>query len=178
MTNNYTIEEHVHRYACWAAARAASSSRFKNIEVSQFINQSALRDALKELRLKDEMNHSIYKKWYVKQVNVLKKRLENYKNSKDKERHISFGIAAKIVSIYVKTAEVLPNKGKSKISKVAFPPIDRFLLNRLQKELGLKNVSWSKMEQQEYMETIETLKNFMKDEPFWKLEFYWDLNQK
>lgn len=66
---------------------------------------------------------------------------------------------------------VIP-KRNAEISKVAFPPIDRFLLDSLKKELDLKNISWSKMKEKEYMQLIEVLKRFMKEEPFWKLEYY------
>jgi hypothetical protein len=97
-------------------ARAASTSRFSNAEVSQFINDSGLREALQALRLKDEMNHSIYKDWDIKQVNILLKNMEKYKNSKEKKRIRLFGIAAKVVSIYIKTAAVVPLLGDSKIS--------------------------------------------------------------
>jgi len=177
MEKEYTIEEHVHRYACWTAARAASTSRFSNTEVSQFITESGLKKALESLRLKDEMNHLIYKKWYVEQVNSLLEQMVKYNNLEDKKRIRLFGIAAKIVSIYIKTAEVLPSNGNSKISKVAFPPIDRFLLNGLKKQLKLTNISWSKMEEEEYINLVETLKKFIGDEPFWKLESYWDLSE-
>ena len=49
MEKDYTIEEHVHRYACWTAARAASISRFSNNEISQFISQSGLRNELDKI---------------------------------------------------------------------------------------------------------------------------------
>jgi hypothetical protein len=42
--------------------------------------------------------------------------MEKYKNSKDKKRIRLFGIAAKVVSIYIKTAAVVLLLGDSKIS--------------------------------------------------------------
>lgn len=39
--SDYNIGEHTHRYACWCAARAASKSRFSNIEIGEFILTSA-----------------------------------------------------------------------------------------------------------------------------------------
>ncbi len=59
----YSIDEHIHRYACWTAARAASTSRFKNIEVAKFINDSGLREALSLLEKNKKIDHEIYKKW-------------------------------------------------------------------------------------------------------------------
>jgi hypothetical protein len=178
LIENYAIDEHIHRYACWTAARAASTSRFSNAEVYQFISDCGLKEAVQALQLKDEMNHSIYKTWFVEQANCLLKKMQKYRNSKDKERKKLFGVAAKLVSIYVKTVEVLPSDGISKISQVAFPPIDRYLLSGLKKELDLKDISWSKMAEERYMALIEKLKVFMGERPFWKLEFYWDLNKK
>jgi len=64
----------------------------------------------------------------------------------NQKRKREFGIAAKILSIYIKTAEVIPSMRGSKISKVAFPPIDRYLLSGLKSEIKIKNISWSGME--------------------------------
>jgi hypothetical protein len=173
---HYSIEEHLHRYACWTAARAASTSRFSNSEISKFITASGTKDALESLRQKDEITHSIYKEWFIVQSNALLKAMNDYKQPKAKKRKREFGIAAKILSIYIKTVEVIPTKGSSAIALVAFPPIDSFLLKGLKKELVIDNTSWSTMEENEYMEMIEKLKNFMREKPFWKLEYYWNLN--
>lgn len=177
MKKNYAIEEHVHKYACWTAARAASTSRFSNVEIYQFIIQTGLKGALEELRLRKEMNHLIYRKWFVEEVRKLLKSFGEYENLENKKRIKEFGIAAKIVSIYVKTAEILPTNGNSEISKFAFPPIDRFLLSSLKKKLNLKNINWSNMEEVEYMDLVEVLKESMGNDPFWKLEVDWDLTQ-
>ena len=90
------------------------------------------------------------------------------KMQKNKKRKKGFGIAAKIISIYVKTVEVIPSTGNSKISFVAFPPIDRYLLSGLKKELQLTNISWSDMEEEEFIDIVEKLKNFINEKPFWK----------
>ena len=178
LIENYSIDEHIHRYACWTAARAASTSRFSNSEISKFITVSGTRDGLEALRRENEMPHSIYKDWFIVQSNALLKAMNEYQQPKEKKRKRKFGIAAKILSIYVKTVEVIPSNGKSSIALVAFPPIDSFLLKGLKNELVINNTSWSTMEENEYMEMIEKLKNFMGDKPFWKLEYYWDLNKQ
>lgn len=72
---------------------------------------------------------------------------------------------------------MLPSKGSSMLSNVAFPPIYRYLLASLKKKIDVKNISWSEMEEDEFMKLIDQLKEFVKDEPFWKLEYYWDLNK-
>lgn len=175
---NYSIEEHTHRFGLWTAARAASTSRFSNSEIATFIKDCNLKEALDELRGSHNMDHEIYREWFIKKANSITACMSKYENEKDKKRKKGFGIAAKIVSIYVKTVEVIPSKGSSKISHVAFPPIDRFLLSGLRKELQIENITWSAMDEKQFMKLIEKLKVFISDKPFWALEYYWDLNKK
>ena len=54
--NDYTIDEHAHRFAVWTAARAASRSRLKNTEVEHLINQSDLRNAVDKLLLRSNFS--------------------------------------------------------------------------------------------------------------------------
>ena len=180
--SKYTIEEHLHRYACWTAARAASTSRFSNDEVAGFLLDCNLRENLEKLRIDGTVTHKDYRAWFVKQVESLLHCFGQYENPKIKGifRKTKFGIAAKMVSIYIKTVEVMPSKGTSNISMVAFPPIDSILLKKLvsEKEIDILNTAWSGMEETEFMEVIEKLKNIMGDQPFWKLEYFWNLNKK
>ena len=175
MITNYTIEEHIHRYACWTAARAASISRFSNVEINQFIDKIDLRTKLIELKA-SSLSHTIYKEWFIKQVNAVLKNMKEYIPIKEKgnKRNILFSIAAKVVSIYIKTAEIIPSGGTSSVSLFAFPPIDSYLLSGL----GIKNKVWSTMEQEEFINLLDSLRNQHNDKPFWSLEFFWDLNKK
>ncbi len=175
---DYTIDEHTHRFGLWTAARAASTSRFSNSEVAKFIQNCRLKESVEELRSTGNLDHERYRDWFVEKANSITVCMKNYGNEKGKKRKKEFGIAAKIISIYVKTVEVIPTKGASKISLVAFPPIDRYLLSGLRNELKIENISWSEMGEKEFMELIERLKEFVGEEPFWKLEYYWDLNKK
>lgn len=173
---DHTIDEHTHRFGLWTAARAASTSRFSNSEVAKFIESCNLKEAVEQLRRLTHMDHETYKEWFIRTANFIKKCMSEHKSVKQKK--VTFGIAAKMLSIYIKTVEVLPTKGSSLISNVAFPPIDRFLLSNLKMKQDLKNISWSKMENDEFIQLIEQLKQLTKEEPFWKLEYYWDLNKK
>ncbi len=108
MENNYTIEEHIHKYACWTAARAASISRFSNNEITQFILENNLRTELGKIKEK-KITSDEYKEWFIKQVDGILTSMKNYTSNKGEKffRNISFGIAAKVISIYVKTSEVI-----------------------------------------------------------------------
>jgi hypothetical protein len=100
--------------------------------------------------------------------------MEKYKAGSKENlfRNISFGIAGKVVSIYVKTAEILPTGGLSPISKVAIPPIDSYLLKGLQ----IKTKAWSTLGKEEYMQLVNKLEEKNEGRPFWTIEYYWNLN--
>jgi hypothetical protein len=175
MEKDYTIQEHVHRYACWTAARAASISRFSNNEISQFILENDLRNDLDKIR-KEEITSDEYKKWFVEATESIYTSMKHYVDTRDEKlfRNISFGIAAKVVSIYVKTSEIIPSGGLSPISKVAIPPVDSYLL----KGLKIKTKPWSTLNKEEYMTLVHDLEERVQGEPFWKLEFYWNLSNQ
>lgn len=97
----YNIEEHIHRYAVWTAARAASKSRLKNNEIDIIVTTVGLREAVKELQKNITLTEPVYRQW-------LKMRCEeiiavvNERNWSDfKTKQFSFGLAAKIIAIYI-----------------------------------------------------------------------------
>jgi hypothetical protein len=49
------------------------------------------------------------------------------------------------------------------------------LLNSLKKEkkFSLPGVAWSNMEKGDFMSMINQLKDFVGNQPFWKLEVFW-----
>ncbi len=170
---DYSIGEHIHRYACRTAARAASISRFSNTEINDFIQSTGLRTALLQLKEKPEVA-LIYKDWFIEQVEQIKQQMEQYKSKQPEHffRNVSFGIAAKIVSIYIKTAEVIPSAGTSPVACCAFPPIDSYLL----KGLKIKSKAWSGLEKEPYMLLLDEVIKKSKGKPYWTIEYYWNLN--
>lgn len=182
MNKIYDFNEHRHRYACWTAARAASVSRFSNIQIATFINRVQLKQEVAKLKKESKISHDFYKEWFIDKVKALEKLMKPYakdkSDTKKRLRNISFGIAAKVTSVYVKTYEVIPEKGMSLLSKVAFPPIDSFLLKKLMKNKveGVRRTNWSTFKDAEYIELIDALRNYMGDKPFWMLEKDWDVN--
>jgi hypothetical protein len=181
VANKYLFTEHTHRFACWTAARAASISRFSNNEIGDFIVAMSLREKVERLRENVDLNHQVYAIWFVENVNQLLYLFNEHIGASaakgKKFRRVSFGIAAKVISIYVKTAEVLPSNGKSLLSHFAFPPIDAYLLSNLpQNWLNAKSITWSTLRQEAYMNMMHILRAKMGNEPFWKLEAYWNLS--
>jgi hypothetical protein len=178
MSKDYTIEEHIHRYGKWTAARAASSGRFSNLEISACIDQVRLRQRLERLK-KQEISHKQYENWFIQIVSELQACLQSIANTTTRKRNASFGIAAKVVSIYLKTAEILPSKGLSNVSEVAYPPIDSVLLIKLNRKfkLELKSTAWSKFDKEDYTEVLQKLRKINLEIGGWQLEEWWDISK-
>jgi hypothetical protein len=124
LDNIYNFEEHIHRFACWTAARAASIGRYSNEEIKSIIDRLDLRGKILQLK-QENIDHALYTEWFKGIVIQVKEAMQEIKKE-DKLRNISFGIAAKVVSIYVKTAEVMTTDATSRLSEIAFPPLIAF----------------------------------------------------
>lgn len=141
---DYTIDEHTHRFAVWTALRAASRSRLKNSETEYLIRASNLRQEISVLRQKTELSETEYRGWLRNKGEEIV-RIAHEKNWSDfKTKTFRFGLAAKIISIYIKTVEVLPTKGQSMLSRIAHPPIDSILLRNIDAvKVGKMKTNWS-----------------------------------
>lgn len=164
--DNYSFAEHVHRFAVWTAARAVQ----RNFTTTENIRKAIEQTGLQTLVLKKNIStpkqfDKFHEKTCDKLISVFKKQGSD----------ASYGKAAKIVAIYIKTAIVIPEKGKSKLSKIAHPPIDRILLQNLDSkypELKLKSRNWTTLNKVEYFKLIQ---KFREDFGvcFWKIEINW-----
>lgn len=177
--NDYTIDEHTHRFAMWTAARAASRSRLKNTEVELLICESQLKEEVERLRKSPALNEIIYKNW----IKVIGEKIctivqaQAWSDFKLKTFH--FGLAAKIISIYIKTVEVIPTKGLSLLSQIAYPPIDGILLKNLNIKHSLKlKVNWSTFEWEQYSNVIDELNRLYPSIPKWKIEVLWKISNE
>jgi hypothetical protein len=92
----------------------------------------------------------------------------------DKTKRMTYGIASKIISIYVKTVEVIPSAGTSPISLIAHPPIDGILLKSINNLTGKKlEVHWSKFDEEKYFAILEEIRGLVGTNPLWHLESHW-----
>lgn len=164
--DDYSFTEHVHRFAVWTAARAVQRNFTKTKIIRKAIEQAELQNL-----------------FYRKDINSPEKFDKFHKKTCDKlitefrklGKVPSYGRAAKIVAIYIKTAIVIPERGKSKLSKIAHPPIDRNLLRNLDPkypELKLKSRSWTSLDKDEYFDLIQKFREDFGD-CFWKIEVNW-----
>lgn len=172
--SGYDIDEHTHRFGVWTAARAASKSRLKNSEVETLIEEVNLREGVEYLRNHPSLTDQVYRDWIKGMGTSLMNRVENGMVTNFKKEQFSFGLSAKIISIYIKTVEVLPTGGQSTLSKVAYPPIDGILLRRFNKKHNIKVIkTWSKFCWDEYIGVIDVLMLEYPNIPMWQIEALW-----
>lgn len=166
----YTFNEHLHNYAVWAAARAVDRNFTNTANVKSAIEETGLQRLLDNNEMSsiasfDQFHRETSGK-IIAHLKYVDKRLEE---------KATYGRAAKIIAIYIKTAIVVRDLGVSNLARIAHPPIDRILLtnaNKEHKKLGLARYNWTQLLEEEYFELIEKLRT-IDFESFWELERYW-----
>ncbi len=163
---DYTIVNHRHRYACWTAARAVQRGySVKTPEIIGAIENTNLNEKVSALH-RTTITAVEFDDFHKEAANKLILGLQ-------KHAITSYGRAAKIIAIYIKTVHIIASPD-SALSQVAHPPIDEILL----KNLGLKNRKWTKLEETHYFELIQEFRAKLGDQPFWKLEYAWSSDGK
>jgi hypothetical protein len=173
---NYTIENHIHRFAVWTAARAASTSRLSNAEVLFIIDKINLREEINMLCNSTDLNDMKYRIWLREQVKKICEIVSISDWIKFKKDKFCFGLGAKIISIYIKTVEIIPTRGLSLLSRVAHPPIDSVLLKNINKKYNLNlDTAWSTFSWETYETVIDQVFEKYGSNPKWKIEVDWEL---
>lgn len=163
---DYNFQEHLHNYSVWTASRASQRGFTTTENIASAINKTELQGfaTLKSI-LPEEFNtfHRRTSKIIIEEIE--KKGIKT-----------SYGRAAKIIAIYLKTAVIIKNSGQGNLAKVIHPPIDNILLknlNQAHKELKLGNIKWTYLNQKDYYNLIYKLRTLDFDY-FWELEEYWN----
>ncbi len=162
----YSFSEHLHNYAVWTAARAVQRGYTTTKNIKAAIDKTELSFLANKGGIKTSEE---FDNFHRKTANILIKQLA------DLVVPTTYGRAAKIIAVYLKTSVVIRDRGKSHLSKIIHPPIDNILLTNLSKTnrgLGLSNIKWTQLSEKEYFELIKKLRTIQLDS-FWKLEKYW-----
>jgi hypothetical protein len=94
----------------------------------------------------------------------------------------SFGRAAKVVAVYVKTLVINGGYEDTPLARVAHPPIDAILLKTLAKQKIhsrehrslWRRTAWTKLDADDYYAVIASLRSEELDRPaFWLIERFW-----
>ena len=163
---SYSFIDHIHNYSVWTAARASQRgfTTTKNIKLA--IEKTGLKELISP---KVQLTPMQFDRFHRKTANIIIDHL------KEKGVTTTYGRAAKIIAIYLKTAIVIRDSGESPLAKIIHPPIDSILLTNLHRkydELGLSGIRWTKLTEEKYFDLIEKLRT-LNFNYFWKLEQYW-----
>lgn len=161
----YDFNQHKHNYAVWTAARAVQRGFTTTAVIKSAIEQTGLRQYAETT-----VGHESFESFHRKVANKLIQFIE-----KSAGINCSYGRAAKIISIYLKTSVILCNNGNCDRSRVIHPPIDSILLNGLSGLSGFKDlreIRWTQLDESKYWDLVAKLKQC--PVPFdWTLEEYW-----
>jgi hypothetical protein len=162
----YTFATHLHNYACWTAARAVQRNFTTTEKIIKAIEASDLM-RVEELQIETVAEYDKFHKTCCNQI------IDFFKNQLNTTA--SYGRAAKIVAIYLKTAVIVRYSGEGKLAEIAHPPIDRILLTNLRKhfpQVGNEKINWTELNENGYFDLITKLRT-LPFEKFWQLEEYW-----
>lgn len=173
----YDITEHRHRFAVWAAARAAQRG---------FTTARNLRDALEATDIQEVLSAPGTLDLSAAQFDELHRRWCSTICSSLGDRQIlkaTHGRAAKLVAIYLKAIVVMGSEYNSSLARHMHPPIDRILLqslatsNRITSpdKAAWRSISWTQLDEAAYDQLIGQLRGAIPaGAPFWMIEEYWE----
>ena len=175
--NEYTIEEHNHRFAVWTAARAATRGMKGGTteNVKKAIRHSGLRSIVEVENIDNPI--SSFEAYLIDHDKYCKKIIDYFKSIGIQKDICTYGRAAKIIAIYIKTR--ILNIENHRLMNFAFPPIDSILLENLAKKFhelnDLKKVKWTKLDEVNYNKTIKVIDDWRcnKNIKMWEIEKYW-----
>lgn len=174
----YTVEKHRHRFAAWAAARAAqrgwlpSDRLIAALEVSGAPN--AVRQEPSQWPATPVEVDAAHRRWAAALLDQLG-------GSSDAN---TYGRAAKLLAIYLKITVVLAGHEQTAFGRALHPPIDALLLRSLAgddrfapKVRALwRGTRWTQLDESRYFQLIESLRAAGLAQPaFWAIESYWQV---
>lgn len=173
----YTIEDHKHTSAAWAAATGARASKLCRFPVStgkQILEEAGFNarftvaDLPPPVRLDEQ-----HAEW---RENIIKK-------AKGKNIPFTHGIAAKLINSYLKDRFLCGGDHENERVKSLHPPIDALLLDALARSnyggyaeewRKFHDKRWSKFESATYQAVINLVRRALPaGEPLWKIEEHW-----
>ena len=170
-SENYQPSEHIHRFAVWTAARAVQRGFTTTANISYVINNSSLMDFTK-IAINSSAEYDVFHK---KCANEIIKLFKDCKNKRGESVVATYGQAAKIISIYLKTVIIITSSCEDSICNYIHPPIDNILLKAISKEVKVKQfntIKWTQLNMAEYWDLVSNLKKSVK-EFNWRIEEFW-----
>ncbi len=167
------MKEHKHRFACWAASRAASviNNRFTVQQGKSILN------SLKDKKFPEPLNGQTFNEFH-------KGLREELIELAEKKYGLKWthGVAAKLINIYHKTIFICDSNVSNNIANLIHPPIDFILLDALSRSYTgelksefetARQIRWSNFNSDQYENVINSIRIAVGSKPIWKIEQYW-----
>jgi hypothetical protein len=166
----YTHHQHKHNFSVWAAARASQRGFATVSELQTALEQSGVERFAKQPKKLGSFDE-LHSGW----CRAICATLESSGIA-----NVTYGRAAKLVNVYLKSMVVLQDMN-SKAASVIHPPIDRILLRNIASDVAIdqhhrklcRHTNWTQLDEDQYFELISILRELGGGEPFWKIEKYW-----
>lgn len=176
---DYTLAEHRHRYAAWCAARAAGRKLegATNRAVRLALEASGLPQVVAGPVERWPSSAAEFDRWHRAWCAEVVTSLHGQGVD-----GATFGRAAKIVAIYLKTLIVCGGHDLEPLAAVAYPPIDRVLLQALAREERFtpdhrrlwRTTAWTELGADGYDAIVASLRDAGLDlGGFWRVERWW-----
>jgi hypothetical protein len=180
----FSIITHKHKFAVWAAGRAASvkDQRFSVKSAKKLIDHINLQEYIDKPDSLPDNFDTIHDTWC---ESLIEKSVEIF-DEKVQLKKIKYGVAAKLINVYLKTILVCGGYHEHEKVKKIHPPIDRLLLTELAKkdDSSLKKIwkeyaekGWSKFDSADYQAVIRTVKDFVQSKALYTIESFWTGHQ-
>lgn len=101
--NSYNFNQHKHLFAVWTAARASQRGFTTTLNIKQAIEHSTLQQFSESC---EEISKEDYETFHRQCCYQLINNLNEFSN-----KIVNYGRVAKIISVYLKTSVIIPNKG-------------------------------------------------------------------
>jgi len=174
---NYDLAEHRHRFAIWAAARAAQRGFTTVGNLRDALEATDIREVLSDpdtLRISATQFDALHQGWCSSICSSLSARQVS---------KVTHGRAAKVVAVYLKAVVLMGDRSDSQLGRNMHPPIDRTLLQSLAASDQItsphkatwRSVSWTQLDRAGYDVLISQLRGTIPaGAPFWTIEEHWE----
>jgi hypothetical protein len=178
---NYDIFRHRHNFAVWAGARATQRG-FTNAKTSKLrdsLQDSGLIEFVRE-HVSSEIDAATFAKLHEEWCNKIIKTLNDLGVI-----GVTFGRAAKLVAVYIKSMVVVGPYSQTSLARVAHPPIDDNILKNISRLENLprdtkkifRTTKWTSLSRDGYYDLIRMIQDSVPNlDPFWRLEEHWTVN--
>lgn len=177
---SYGIERHHHRFAAWAASRAASvkGCRFSVEQGRTILEACGFKGEFskpEQVPASEDMDKK-HRQWRAGVIEA----------AKSQGLTFTHGVAAKLINCYLKGRFVCGGHHAHERVRNLHPPIDDVLLKTLaDQDVGgyakqwrqARRRRWSKFSSEEYEQVITLIRRYLKGAPLWKIEEHWPGNQ-